>query len=297
MIDESRCEQLLFQCEPVALDLARPEDVWHGDADGDAGDDGRGFDAVSKGGEQEVGADLVDVQEREEEAVEQDAGNQRDGGGNRQHDVWCVESVDGKEREDADEGGAEEGACRLAHAEFEHADISEEDRDDAAGGDDPEQAARHAEDHGEAASGDGGGERMVDVDLAGTQVHLDERADMPETQGDRHAECCAADDEERVERPRHARCDEVVQEVVRRVDERHAGHDEEGAGDNGQHGRRRQIELLQQHGGKRRGKGRDGNAGVGVEAVLVAEAPRIEAEEGGGGCDEEGGEVAAEEGA
>ena len=89
----------------------------------------------------------------------------------------------------------------------------------------------------------------------------------------------------------------MVQKVVRRVDQRHAGHNEERAGDNGQHGCRRQIEVLQQHGGECRSKGGDGDAGVDIEAVLVAEAPRIESNESGERRDEESGEVAAKESA
>ena len=136
---------------------------------------------------------------------------------------------------------------------------------------------------------------MVEVDVAGTEADRRKFGDASEVQRDCRAECHRADDEHGVEGARDARSDEVVEHVVRRIDQRHAGHDEEGAGDDGVHGGRGVDDALRERSQGCRDEGGDGDACIIVEAALVAEDACIEAEKGADRRDEEGDEVAAEE--
>ena len=136
---------------------------------------------------------------------------------------------------------------------------------------------------------------MVDVDVSGTEADRREFGDASEVQRDRRAERHRADDEHGVEGSCDARHDEVVEHVVRCIDQRHAGYDEEGAGDDGVHGCRRVDDALRERRQGGRDEGGDGDARIVVEAALVADRACVEAEEGADRRDEEGDEVAAEE--
>ena len=167
LVDEPGGEQLLFLGNLFSSDLPGPEDVRDGNADGDADDDGHGLDAVAECLQQDFRADVIDVEEGEEQAVEQDAGDEGNGGRRCEDDVRHMEPMDGREGDDADNAAADEGSGGLAESEVEHADVSQEDRNGAADGDGPENAPRNVEEKGEAACRDGCGKGMIEVNVAG----------------------------------------------------------------------------------------------------------------------------------
>ena len=102
--------------------------------------------------------------------VEQDAGNEGDGGRRREDDIRHMEAMDGGERGDTDDAAADERSRRLAEAEVEHADVSEQDSDGTADGYRPKNTLWHVEEQREAARRNRCRKRVVEVDVAGTEA-------------------------------------------------------------------------------------------------------------------------------
>ena len=128
----------------------------------------------------------------------------------------------------------------------------------------------------------GDGHKRGTIDAA----QLDEHGNAERHGGNHH---------QRVGRAHNAHLHVAVEHVVHEVDERHARHDEEGAGQQRMERRRRPRRGQERRGPRqqRRHEGRDGDAHIVVDAKLVAFGAQAEAQDGSHRGVEKGRPVAA----
>ena len=226
------------------------------------------------------------MEDSEEEAVEEDAGDEGDDRRDDEEGVRRVDDVDDLECHDADKRCRHEGTERLRLSKLEDEDVADEHGDDAFDGDDGEELLRCVEHDGEATGGEGCCDRLIEVGVRGLDVDVGDVPHARDEDGKGDAEGQAADDEHGVHGTRHARCRKAIQHVTCCVDGGKAGHEEDGA-------RNECIPHCPEaeRGGDRPcedgcDKARNHGTGIGVKCVFVAETVCNETHECRDGSDE-----------
>ena len=272
------------------------EHVGHGDAHGDGDDDQDGGDAGLQVAHEAGGVQVVNLQDGEQEAVEEHAGDQGDHRGDGEGQDGGVQPSRQAPHDDADGRGSHEGRLRSVHMEGDQHGVADGQGQQTAQGDEEQQPPGHVEVHGEASRhhkgrGQGGKGQMV-------RQHTDRGEIGNREQGHRHgdAEGDAGDDEEGVAQPGHAGDDIVVQKVVDGVDHGHTGNHEQGAADHGvEEGLLVGEEGVGEAGGHGGQEGARRNPHIDVETPPLAELVPQKAQQGGQHGDDGGGQGATEE--
>ena len=243
----------------------------------------------------------VHIDEGQQGAIHQYAGDHRDDRWDRQHVVGHVEPVNRFCRDDTDHEATHEGADDRSVTQFEIDEVTCTDGYNGAQGDEAQQAGLYVEDGREAYGSDGGGdgidiirivrhhaqltELMVDQDV----VHHQDTEREGDTEGHR------SHDHDRIGRTDDTYLQVIVDHVVDEVDQRHARHDKQGTG---QQWVIRRIRQCRERGGVGQA-GRyecgDRHAYVMVDAPLHAVSPCLETAERANGGIEEGDPVATEQ--
>ena len=215
----------------LRLDALLNEDVRDGDADDNSEDDGDAVHAEAQCFEQLLDGDGLDVQDGEEEAVEEDAGDEGDDGRDDEQGIRRVNDMDDLQRGDANDGSSGERADRLRQSKLDHEHVADEHGHNALEGDDGKQLLWRVEHDGEATCREDGSNRLIEIGVGWLYVHVGDVVHACNEDGKGDAEGHAADDEHGIHCARHTRGGEAVQQIARGVDRWEAGHEEDGTGD------------------------------------------------------------------
>lgn len=179
---------------------------------------------------------MLDVNDGEEEAVEEDAGNEGDDGRNGDDEDGGVEVAGESEVEDGEKGGAKEGGGWHGDVEGDHEYVSCVDSKNGtqAGGKDV--SFGDVEHDGESQSGQGGCKGLGGVKVFRGYGYMGERWDVCDAYGTGNAKGHGGHDKDGMGDAGHAGGEVVVQEVIDAVDEWDAGNEGEGAGDDRKEG-------------------------------------------------------------
>ena len=263
-------------------------------AQGDGQNNHKGLDTALYGHEQPLRVQGGNIKNADEQAVHEDARNHGNDGRDGYNGPGGAKAAGKLEPDDADEGCPPKGGPGHGNIKADCQDIPRADGHDGADAGDGQQARRDIEDdgkpHGRQCCGDG----LRTVNAVRHDVVRRIGRNLAQADGPDDTEGHSQDNEHRVHGPGHARYDVVVHEVVKGVDERHARHEKQHAGNHGKPWRCRSRQYLRPIGRSRRDARRRGNADVRIDAEAVAAVAHPEADAGSQGRIDKGNPVAAE---